>query len=263
MPTPAKPLPKTKFQLAQAARQSRERFLRVRKAEKRYARQLRQVAKQVGHIIKGFAPQGVVNQPATLTATLHRYAGMLLPWAQQVAAAFVAEVSKRDATAWFSAGRELGMSLNEEIARADTGVVMKQKLAEQVDLITSLPLQEAQRVHELTIRNISLGGRSKEVAREIMRSGQVTASRAELIARTETGRTSTAFTQARAEAIGSDGYFWESAEDADVRPEHKKLQGKYILWSNPPKAGPNGERYHAGAGPNCRCFPRPELPKTV
>ena len=60
----------------------------------------------------------------------------------------------------------------------------------------------------------------------IMAIGGTTKARANTIARTEVSRASTMFTQARAEAIGSDGYIWRSSEDSDVRDEHKELNGK-------------------------------------
>jgi hypothetical protein len=88
---------------------------------------------------------------------------------------------------------------------------MRELMAEQVDLITSLPIKAAQRVHKLTIEAMSDGTRAAEVAQEIMRTGHVTESRAKLIARTETSRTVTAMTQTRAEYVGSQGYIWRTA----------------------------------------------------
>jgi uncharacterized protein with gpF-like domain len=41
-----------------------------------------------------------------------------------------------------------------------------------------------------------------------MQSGDVAASRARMIARTEIGRATGALTQARALAVGSEGYWW-------------------------------------------------------
>jgi SPP1 gp7 family putative phage head morphogenesis protein len=259
-PTPrARPVP-TQQQQRQAARR---RFHRARKAEIAYGRKLRQVAKQVGVIVRGMAPKGVVKDPRPIQAALDKYADLLKPWARATAESMAAEVAKRDANAWGEVGKEMGRLLRQEIATAPTGSVMKALLDEQVVLITSIPTVAGRRVHKLTTEALVDGTRAKEVAKEIMRSGQVSESHAMLIARTETGRTTSALTQARALHIGSEGYIWRTAMDADVRLEHKKLEGTFHRWDAPPIAGENGERSHPGAIYNCRCFPEPVLPDRV
>jgi len=242
---------------------ARERFVRARKAEKGFQRQLLQVAKQVGSIVKGFAPEGVVNDLSQLTNALSRYSDLIRPWAKAVSATMTAEVGQRDEQAWTSMGRELGRNLRQEIENAPTGQVMQLLMAEQVDLITSLPTKAAQRVHHLTIEALSDSTRASEIAKEIQRTEQVTASRAKLIARTETSRAVGAMTQSRAEYIGSPGYIWRTAGDSDVREIHKHLEGHIIAWDDPPVAGENGERAHAGMIYNCRCYMEPLVPDII
>lgn len=263
MAADAKPTPPTRFQLKQKRKQSRERFLRVRKAEKKMARQLKSVASQVGSIVRTFAPGGVVHSQPELDAALRRYATLLDPWAKRVSAAFVFEIAQRDEHAWEQAAREMGRSIREQIQSAPVGPAMVAMAREQAELIKSLPIEASQRVHRLTVEALSGGTRAKEIAKEIQKTGSVTASRAALIARTETGRTATTMTSARAKHIGSLGYIWRTADDADVRPLHRKLEGTYHAWNDPPVAGENGERAHAGAIYNCRCFPEPVLPDEV
>ena len=95
-----------------------------------------------------------------------------------------------------------------------------------------------------------------------MAIGGTTKARANTIARTEVSRASTMFTQARAEAIGSDGYIWRSSEDSDVRDEHKELNGKFFKWNEPPVADKRtGIRAHAGCIWNCRCYAEPVIPE--
>lgn len=170
----------------------------------------------------------------------------------------VAEVAQRDERSWFRVANQMGESLRKEIATAPIGNVIRERQAEQVRLITSLPLEAAERVQHMTREGIIKGWRADQIADEIMRTGDVTRSRAILIARTETGRTSTLLTQARAEHVGSDGYFWRTADDSDVRPSHKAMAGKFVAWNAPPTL--DGLTGHAGAIPNCRCFPEPSLP---
>lgn len=239
---------------------ARERFKRVHKAELAFGRKLRAVARQVGAIVKGLAPEGVPRSMPELNRALEKYSDLLRPWAELTAKGLVAEVSRRDARAWTEMGQEIGREIHNEIVRAPTGRKLHQIMAEQVDLITSLPREAAQRVHKLVIEGISNSVRAKEVAKEILRTGKVTESRAMLIARTETTRAATAMVEARALHIGSEGYFWRTAEDSDVRPIHRKLNGKFFKWSDPPVAGEKGERAHPGEMYNCRCYPEPVIP---
>ena len=170
----------------------------------------------------------------------------------------VTEVARRDERAWFAQADRMGRALRDEIASAPLGEVMRERQAEQVRLITSLPTEAAQRVGEMTREGIAEGWRASQIAAEIMKTGEVTKSRADLIARTEVGRTATLLTQARAEHVGSSSYIWRTAGDSDVRPGHKALNGKVIKWSDPPECDP-GYRAHAGAIFNCRCYPEPIL----
>jgi len=262
---PRKP---TRAELAQqrrlAARRARERFGRARKAEAGFARNLRAVARHVGAIVRGFAtPEGEIRNEPAVRRALQAYSEVLKPWAEAVGSKMLAEVDRRDAAAWSAASREIGQELRAEVLKAPTGALMRERLAEQVDLITSLPRGAAERVHRLTIRALEGGERAKAVAKEILRTGKVTESRAMLIARTEVGRTATELTHARAKHIGSEAYIWRTAGDADVRDLHKKLDGKVIRWDDPPIAGEAGERAHAGSIYNCRCWADPILPETI
>lgn len=255
-----RPRRKTKLEAKAARRAERERFKQSRLAEKAYSRQLKRVAKQVGDIIRTFAPDGIVRDQRGLDEALRKYSQALEPWAQQAALQMVTEISKRDLKAWSSVGTQMGQLLKKEIRYAPTGRAMKALMQEQVDLIKSLPLDAAQRVHKLTIEALSGGKRAKETQKEILRSGKVTASRAMTIARTETSRAATAMTEARATFIGSEGYIWRTAGDSDVRERHKHLEGTFHRWDSPPVAGENGVRAHAGAIYNCRCYPEPVVP---
>ena len=217
----------------------------------------------MGSIVKGLVRKGTEPPVDLIKSALSRYAELLRPWAKTVAEGMVTEVARRDAKAWFEVGASMGREIHKEIVSAPTGAQAQRLMAEQVDLITSLPLEAAQRVHQLALGSLYTGDRPEKIEEEILETGKVTEARARLIARTEVGRAAAAMTQARAQHIGSEGYIWRTAGDADVRPEHKKLEGRYVRWGEPPIAGENGMRYHAGAGPNCRCYQEPVIPDTI
>lgn len=251
----------TKSEMRRRRRMQRERFLRSKRSTQAFERQLRGVAENIGKIIHGFAPDGVVENETGLRAMLRRYSEVLDPWARAVTSKMIAEVSQQNEKAWSELGAELGRNLKQEIQRAPAGHVFQQMMQEQVTLIKSLPLKASQRVHELTIESFGeTGARASEIAKEIMRSGHVTKSRATLIARTESARTAGAMTEARAKFVGAEGYIWRTANDSDVRHRHKELEGKFIRYDDPPVAGERGERAHAGMIYNCRCWQEPVIP---
>lgn len=241
----------------------RARWLEARRAESSYNTRLRQVAKQVGAIVKGFAPNGVLplSRKGELIKALDDYARLIGPWARSVAEYMVADVARRNAKAWREQGAEIGRALRAEIEQAPTGAIYQQLMAEQVDLITSLPREAAERINKLTTESMLTGERAEgSVMEEIMRTGLVTENRARMIARTEVSRAATTLTQARASYAGSEGYIWRTIGDLDVRDTHRKMNGKFVRWDSPPKTDPGLEPYHAGAGPNCRCYPEPIFP---
>ena len=240
----------------------RRLFANAHRAEKQYARQLRQVANQVGVLSKLYDPKA----PETahwVVGALRRYAATLWPWARAVSGRMLADVMRRDEAAWARLGRQMGAALRQEIAEAPTGELMRRLLDEQAELITSLPVDAAHRVHEWTVRGIEGAERPERVAEEIYATGHVTRSRANLIARTEVARTASKLVEARAVHVGSEGYIWRTAGDADVRAEHRKLNGKFFRWDDPPVAGSAGERAHAGGIYNCRCVPEPVVPEEM
>lgn len=221
------------------------------RAERVYAKQLSRLAAQVGHIIGAFEP-GDMSRVPTLTDMLRKYAEALVPWATATASKMLDEVNTSDLKRWQQLSAEMSAGVKLEIRNAPTGEVMRRLLNEQVTLIKSIPLDAAQRVHELTIKAVEDGSRAKEIAAEIMRSGEVAKSRAMLIARTETSRAQSNFTQARAQHVGSEGYIWRTSQDGDVRPSHKAMNGKFVAWNDQPTL--DGMTGHAGCLPNCRCW---------
>jgi SPP1 gp7 family putative phage head morphogenesis protein len=243
-----------------ARQKSFERFQHARKAERRFAGQLTAVARHIGAMVGALAPGGLVKDPTILDLTLRRYGDVLRPWAREVSAQMLDDVAKRDAGAWAEHGREIGRELRQYIETTPTGELFRQLMAEQVDLITSLPIEAANRVHRLTQEAQLDSTRAAQIAREIERSGEVTASRARLIARTEVARTASHLTEARAAHIGSEGYIWRTSRDGAVRDSHREMQGKFVRWDTPPTLS-DGTTTHAGQIYNCRCWPDPVLPE--
>jgi len=232
--------------------------VRASRAERQYQSSLSQVARQVGSIINGFPPGDPAAEP-TINTMLDRYADLLNDWAVSTASKMLAEVNQQDRKAWAVMTENMSKALRDEIRNAPTGQVMQGLLAEQVTLIKSIPLDAAKRVHELTLQGIEDGTRASEIAKEIQRSGEVSESKAKLIARTEVARTASTLTEARARSVGSEGYIWRTSGDSDVRHSHAEMNGKFVRWDSPPTL--DKMTGHAGCFPNCRCYPEPVIPE--
>lgn len=251
-------------QTRRGRQREQEHFARVLHAYYGYASKLRRIARHVADIIRAYPPGDPLGVEA-INRYLRDYAYLLRPWARQAGALMIAEVSRRDYTAWIRHARMLSTELKREVLTpgTPTSLEVNRILDDQMELITSIPLEAAERVQELSREYWTGGRRYDDLRREILNMSTVTYNRATLIARTETAKTSSAVTQARATMIGSKQYQWHSAGDADVRPQHKKLAGTIQRWDTPPLASEPGQKpmyYHPGGGPNCRCFPVPLLP---
>jgi SPP1 gp7 family putative phage head morphogenesis protein len=241
-----------------ARRKARERFALAERLEAEYLRALRKLTKQIDSIVKSMAPAGVVRDSAELQRVLKNYAAAIEPWARSIAEKMLAKIAKKDEAAWTQLGKNMGRELRKEIQEAPTGNALRTFLNEQVHLITSLPLEAAERVHKLTLEGITGAKRASEVQREILQTGNVTESRAKLIARTEIARTASGLTMARALHVGSTHYVWRTSGDVDVRKSHKEMDGSVIPWGTAPILS-DGSQTHAGMIYNCRCYAEPIL----
>lgn len=216
------------------------------------------MVRQIGSLVKGLAPDGALRNVVALERALRGYADLIEPWARSVAGYMIADVARRDEAMWRKNSKEMGERLRREILYAPTGQILTALQAEQVELIQSIPREAANRVHELSLESLLQSGRAEGVAKQILATESVTASRARLIARTEVSRVSSNLLQARSEYAGSEGYIWRTSGDFDVRESHAEMEGKYVRWRTPPIL--DNLKGHAGCLPNCRCFAEPVLP---
>ncbi|MEB2741390.1 phage head morphogenesis protein [Citrobacter portucalensis] len=170
------------------------------------------------------------------------------------------QVEQEEWNQWRSVSQEISVGLRDVVGNTPVGFVAQDIVSRQVQLIKSLPLEAADRVRDIQARAMEAvinGERPDALYRMIMESGDVAESRAKMIARTEIGRATTALTQARAESIGSEGYWWR-IEGAGTRDSHYQMRNKFVRWDNPPTL--DGMTGHAGCLPNCKCWPEVQVP---
>lgn len=169
------------------------------------------------------------------------------------------------ARTWRAAARQSmqGLRLHTALQREMQGPIglrVRKLIENNARLISSLPLELAEKVNSKIAKEQFEGGRSESFSSRLMQ--HLARSRAHLIARTETSKASTALTQARSEELGLDWFLWQTAQDERVRLSHRKMQGVLVNWHDLPSpealAGEKSVgKYAAGNVFNCRCYPEP------
>jgi SPP1 gp7 family putative phage head morphogenesis protein len=124
---------------------------------------------------------------------------------------------------------------------------------QNVGLIKTVDEKYFGEVQEIVFRGARTGSSVKEIAEEIRNRGQVSRSRAELIARDQINKFNGNLSEIRQRDLGVTRYIWRTSLDERVREEHRKLEGKEFSWSKPPSEG------HPGEAINCRCYAEPIL----
>ena len=123
--------------------------------------------------------------------------------------------------------------------------------AANVGLIKSIPTEYLEKVGKSVTDNFVEGIRWEDLAKDIERVGDVTESRAKLIARDQTSKMNGAFNEVRQTSLGIDQYIWQTSGDERVREEHAANDGQVFAWNDPPATG------HPGEDIQCRCVAIP------
>lgn len=225
------------------------------------------MADQIAGVIDSVPDDHPIIFSGRVQAALNAYSGVLTNWAFEVSEKMLKDAGDADYSVWLSVGKKISRETRKLLKEAGTGSEFKKLQTEQIDLIKSIPLEASRKVQEWTKEGLASGERFEDIAKRIRTElVPITKTRAALIARTETARARTNFTQARAKSVGSPGYVWKTVGDGRVRPMHAALNGTYHSWDDPPVCdiGRGGQPIHAhpGAVFNCRCWPSPVWPDT-
>jgi SPP1 gp7 family putative phage head morphogenesis protein len=213
-------------------------------------------------------------------ATLGEIVAALADWARVsalleraatgIAARMVTQVKARNARSWREAARKGGRgpevyaALRREM-ETEVGDRVQELVRANAALISSIPEEIREQANLEISRMEEEGLRPEEIAGYLQaRVPELTRSRAQLIARTETGKSVTALTRARSEELGIDWFEWATSRDERVRPSHRKMQGVLASWNDLPSPERLiGEKSVGTYGPgeiwNCRCSAWPIL----
>ena len=128
------------------------------------------------------------------------------------------------------------------------------RVAENSELITSIPKQYIYRVRQALLRGYEVGRPPVDMRKIIMEIGGITERKAQLIARDQTQKFVSELNQIRQESVGVKSYIWRTSHDERVRRSHEDNDGKEFRWDDPPAA-----TGHPGEDVNCRCIAEPNL----
>lgn len=222
-------------------------------AETQFARALKKVGRMSGHIVEAHVDGVKLHDESGMQAALQAYSKLIDPWAKRQAAKMLEQVSKSNRRAYTNKSKVMGKLLQQNVVESDTGRAALALMNEQVALIKSIPLRAGIRAQKLSLEAAIDGTRASEIAEALRKSTHVSESTAMLIARTEVARANASITQARAQAVGANGYIWRTTMDGAERDSHAKMNGKYVEYAKEPTLS-DGTKGHAGTFPNCRCY---------
>ena len=232
--------------------------------EKRDARSIRKIMEAFEATLVAY------NNPDDVLAALGDYAASeaFKRAAEDIAMKMMTQLGADGNKTWREAARE--GSMGKEIYKAlkqeligPTGAIYYDLIYQNASLIRTLPDNIAEQVTRYVAREQQKGRRAEEIAQDIQRMfPSRTKANAQMIARTEVSKASTALTRARCDDLGINWYVWRTSEDQRVRDSHRKMDDVLVSWRDPPSPEAlNRERsygkYHAGNTFNCRCYPEP------
>lgn len=154
----------------------------------------------------------------------------------------------------------------QRVTKIPPGQVATQQTIEEfrrrnVALITNLRDEHVTAVSDILRAATASGARHEDVAPEIADRLGVGFSRAKLIARDQTNKINSQMAQASAASAGIEEYTWGTAKDENVRPDHKRLQGRRFRYDDPPVTDQRtGRRNNPGEDIQCRCVAIPVIP---
>lgn len=124
---------------------------------------------------------------------------------------------------------DIGSVIDKEILNE----TMSAAISENVSLINSIKTDFVNDIGANVFGKFKKGFRHEELIKEIRERGNVTYSRAKLIARDQTAKINAAFEEERNVKLGFDEYTWKGTGDQRERDSHRVLNGMLCKYSDP------------------------------
>lgn len=186
-----------------------------------------------------------------------RFTGLFTDRAGGLADALSSGVSKATARQLGESLKDVsgGVTLKTDVVSGVVAEVANAGIKENVRLIKSIPAEYFEKIQGDIMRSIQTGQGMKDLIPDIMKHGAETKKRAELIARDQTSKATTAINRARMQGLGIKQFEWlHSGGGKEPRKLHLELSGQIFDLNNPPVIDDRtGERGLPGQLINCRC----------
>jgi len=155
----------------------------------------------------------------------------------------------------FSVLRKLvrGVTLKDALSARAYSLVEAAR-EENIRLVEKAGRLYASRVREVFEDPEAVGLRVEQLADRLQKTGDITDSRAELIARDQTLKLSGKVNEIRQTEAGVSRYVWSTSKDDSVRDSHAEKEGQIFEWSAPPQ-----DTGHPGEDFQCRCVAVPVI----
>jgi SPP1 gp7 family putative phage head morphogenesis protein len=246
---------------ARVARRKAARLLKASpKAEARYVRDLLHIIRQVHAGVRKMVEREVLGllEPETrhdaaksTPPIAPRILGPTLAYTRRaVGPAFdrmAGDVDKDNKEGLALLGIQPGMTpgLNARISQARE---------DNIRLVANAGRAYAEDVDRIFSDPKNLGKRVEVLRDMLLERGNVSESRAMLIARDQTLKTNAMVSHWRMQSAGVDRYTWSTSQDERVRPMHAALEGQAFAFDDPPVTNEEGEENNPGEDFQCRCI---------
>lgn len=130
-------------------------------------------------------------------------------------------------------GNAFGVDMSKIIDNESLGETFKKAVANNVKLITSVKTDFINDIGSNVFENFKKGGRHSDLIKSIYERGNVTYSRAKMIARDQAAKLNADFNEERSVKLGFDEYKWKGAGDVRERDTHSALNNMLCKYSDP------------------------------
>lgn len=211
------------------------------------------------HTEEYFATDATVGAQAKIlmNAMWEKFENLFYVRAKPIAEDVVQTGSKTSKTALSQSLKQLsgGLSLKTDILTGPLKDIVTASIAENVDLIKSIPAQYHKAVSGAVYRSITTGNGLQDLIPYLDRYKGVTLRRARFIAEDQTRKVFNSINKGRMQKLGVDKYEWlHTGGSQHPRPLHVSVSGNIYSFDKPPIIDKRtGERGIPGQLPNCRC----------
>jgi SPP1 gp7 family putative phage head morphogenesis protein len=198
------------------------------------------------------------NMRKVLDALAKRWIANFDEWAPKIAEVYVRSAFKATDSAFRQALKDSGWSVDFKMTPAMRDA-LNASIAENVNLIKSIPEQYLRQVDGVVMRSYALGRDLETMVAELRQLYPVAAKRAELIARDQSNKANAVVNRTRQMELGiTDAVWMHSHAGKNPRPDHVAANGKQYKIA----AGCliSGKYIQPGEEINCRCTSRAVLP---